>query len=383
MADLPNFQDLFRIGRDEALSRNDRLTLEEIERKGSDLNNLIAASAAMSDDVMGQLAQLKAEVFAGTARFDALDRLILDRYPGLVRKQASPSFGYVTFSFSPAVAAAFSIPDGTQLSTADGVQFITVGAATVAIGATSAEVPIRSVLAGAQQKAKPGAINSLLAQIVGAPASGTTVSNTAATFGGEDRESDSDYVTRSRTYFLSQRRATKPAIEQAVLTIPGIVKCNVFENLDTLGRPIGYVQIVVADSYTEQFVTASTLPASYAAQRANLSVQITTTLEDWRAAGVGVQVVFGTVVLQSVRVALAYLPGVDQEAVKTVVLAKIIQHINGLKPGETLELDTLRQLAQTTSGVYTTGNEIVTPTGNVVPRPGEVLRTSTTFTQVT
>ena len=383
MADLPNFSDLFRVGRDEALSRNDRLTLEEIERKGSDLNNLIAASAAMSDDVMGQLAQLKAEVFAGTARFDALDRLILDRYPGLVRKQASPSFGYVTFSFSPAVAAAFSIPDGTQLSTADGVQFITVGAATVAIGATSAEVPIRSVLAGAQQKAKPGAINSLLAQIVGAPASGTTVSNTAATFGGEDRESDSDYVTRSRTYFLSQRRATKPAIEQAVLTIPGIVKCNVFENLDTLGRPIGYVQIVVADSYTEQFVTASTLPASYAAQRANLSVQITTTLEDWRAAGVGVQVVFGTVVLQSVRVALAYLPGVDQEAVKTVVLAKIIQHINGLKPGETLELDTLRQLAQTTSGVYTTGNEIVTPTGNVVPRPGEVLRTSTTFTQVT
>lgn len=381
--DLPNFSDLFRIGRDEALSRNDRLTLEELERKGSDLNNLIAASAAMSDDVMGQLAQLKAEVFAGTARFDALDRLILDRHPGLVRKQASPSFGYVTFSFSPAVAAAFSIPDGTQLSTADGVQFITVGAATVAIGATSAEVPIRSVLAGAQQKAKPGAINSLLAQIVGAPSSGTTVSNAAATFGGEDRESDADYVTRSRTYFLSQRRATKSAIEQAVLSIPGIVKCNVFENLDTLGRPIGYVQIVIADSYTEQFVTASTLPASYSAQRANLQVQITTTLEDWRAAGVGVQVVFGTVVLQSVRVALAYLPGVDQEAVKTVVLARIIQHINGLKPGETLDLSVLRSLAQTTSGVYATGNEIVTPTGNVVPRPGEVLRTSTTFTQVT
>jgi len=383
VADLPNFQDLFRIGRDEALSRNDRLTLEELERKGSDLNILIAASAAMSDDVMGQLAQLKSEVFAGTAHFDALDRLILDRYPGLVRKQASPSFGYVTFSFSPAVVSAFSIPDGTQLSTADGVQFITVGAAAVAIGATSAEVPIRSVLAGAQQKAKPGAINSLLAQIVGAPSSGTTVSNTAATFGGEDRESDADYVTRSRTYFLSQRRATKSAIEQAVLSIPGIVKCNVFENLDTLGRPIGYVQIVIADSYTEQFVTASTLPASYSAQRANLQVQITTTLEDWRAAGVGVQVVFGTVVLQSVRVALAYLPGVDQEAVKTVVLARIIQHINGLKPGETLDLSVLRSLAQTTSGVYATGNEIVTPTGNVVPRPGEVLRTSTTFTQVT
>lgn len=380
--DLPNFQDLFRTGRDEALSRNNRLTLEEIERKGSDLNILVAASAAMSDDVMGQLAQLKADTFAGTARFDALDRLILDRYPGLVRKQASPSFGYVTFSFSPAVTSAFSIPDGTQLSTADGVQFITVGAVSVAIGTTSIAVPVRSVLAGAQQKAKPGAINSLLAQIVGAPSSGMTVSNTAATFGGEDRESDTDYVTRSRTYFLSQRRATKSAIEQAVLSIPGVRKCTVFENLDTLGRPIGYVQIVVADSYTEQFVTASTLPATYAAQLANLAVQIETVLEDWRSAGVGVQVVFATVVLQSIRVSLAYLPGVDQESVKTVVLARIIQHVNGLKPGEALNISDLRNLAQTTSGVYATGNEIVTPTGNVMPRPGEVLRTSTTFTQV-
>jgi uncharacterized phage protein gp47/JayE len=383
MADLPNFQDLFRTGRDEALSRNNRLTLEEIERKGSDLNILVAASAAMSDDVMGQLAQLKADTFAGTARFDALDRLILDRYPGLVRKQASPSFGYVTFSFLPAVTSAFSIPDGTQLSTADGVQFITVGAVSVAIGTTSIAVPVRSVLAGAQQKAKPGAINSLLAQIVGAPSSGMTVSNTAATFGGEDRESDTDYVTRSRTYFLSQRRATKSAIEQAVLSIPGVRKCTVFENLDTLGRPIGYVQIVVADSYTEQFVTASTLPATYATQLANLAVQIETVLEDWRSAGVGVQVVFATVVLQSIRVSLAYLPGVDQESVKTVVLARIIQHVNGLKPGEALNISDLRELAQTTSGVYATGNEIVTPTGNVMPRPGEVLRTSTTFTQVT
>ena len=382
MADLSNFTDLFRVGRDEALSRNDRLTLEEIERKGSDLNILIAASAAMSDDTMGQLAQLRADAFVGTARGDALDRLILDRYPGFVRKQASPSFGYVTFSFSPAVTSAFTIPDGTQLSTADGVQFITVGAVSVAIGTTSIAVPIRSVLAGAQQKAKPGAISSLLAQITGAPSSGMTVTNTAATFGGEDRESDVDYVTRSKGYFLSQRRATKSAIEQAVLSIPGIVKCNVFENLDTLGRPIGYVQVVVADSYTEQFVTASTLPASYAAQRANLSTHIESVLEDWRAAGVGIQIVFGTVVLQSIQIALSYLSGVDQEAVKTVVLARIIQHVNSLRPGETLAIAKLRDLIQTTSGVYYTANEIVSPLGDVVPRPGEVLRTSTTFTRV-
>jgi hypothetical protein len=206
--------------------------------------------------------------------------------------------------------------------------------------------------------------------------------NTAATFGGEDRESDTDYVTRSRGYFLSQRRATKSAIEQAVLSIPGIVKCNVFENLDTLGRPIGYVQIVVADSYTEQFVTATTLPASYVAQRANIATQIESTLEEWRSAGVGVQIVFGTVVIQSIQISLAYLSGADQDAVKTVVLARVIQYVNSLRPGQTLQASVIRSLIQSTSGVYYTGNELASPTGDVVPLSGEVIRTSTTFTRV-
>ena len=91
---------------------------------------------------------------------------------------------------------------------------------------------------------------------------------------------------------------------------------------------------------------------------------------------------FGTVVLQSIQIALSYLSGVDQEAVKTVVLARIIQHVNSLRPGETLAIAKLRDLIQTTSGVYYTANEIVSPLGDVVPRPGEVLRTSTTFTRV-
>lgn len=216
--------------------------------------------------------------------------------------------------------------------------------------------------------------------IAGAPATGTTVSNLSATFGGEDKETDGDYAVRYKLHYLAARRATVGAIEQAVLAIPGIVKATVFENLDSLGRPIGYVQVVVADSYTEQFVTASTVPATYATQLANLTTQIDRVLLEWRAAGVGVVVKFAAVVLQSVRLVLTYSAGADAESVNAVVLSRVVQHINNLVPGGTLLLEDLRQIMRTTSGVYYTGNEIITPTGNIVPLPGQVLRTSTTFT---
>jgi len=47
MGDFPNFQDLFRVGRDEALVRNGKLTKASIEREGGDANILNAAAAAV------------------------------------------------------------------------------------------------------------------------------------------------------------------------------------------------------------------------------------------------------------------------------------------------------------------------------------------------
>lgn len=380
--DLPSFSTLYRIGKVEALVRNPRLTPDEVDRQGSDINILLAAPAAMADECVAQIASVRKDLYVGTAEGDALDRLITDRYPDLIRKQASPSYGYVTFSFSPAVSGAFTITDGAVLSTADGVQFITLGDTSVSAGTTSKTVPIRSMLAGASQKAGPAKIKNIITSFVGAPSSGMTVSNAAATFGGEDREEDSDYAIRYTLRYLAARRATIGAIEQAVLEVPGIVKCTVFENLDTLGRPIGYVQAVIADSYTEQFVTSATTPAAYASQLAGLQVQIESLLREWRAAGVGVVIKFAQVILQSCRIIPSYAAGADQVAVNSVILSKINQHINNLRPGEPLVFEDLRTILRTTSGLVYTGNEIVTPTGDVLPLPGQVLRTSPTFTSV-
>ncbi len=380
MTDLPTFKDLRRIGQTEALVRNPRLSLDELNRVGSDLDNIISAGAAMADEVVGQLASLRADLFVGTARGAALDRLITDRYPDLLRKQAAPSFGYETFYFGPAVVSAFTIPEGVVLSTADGVQFITATSTSVPIGTTSIQVPIRSVLAGASQKATAGKIVNLTTTISGAPAAGMTVSNVSATFGGEDRETDLDYAVRYRLHYLAARRATLGAIEQALLSVAGIVKVTVFENLDTLGRPIGYIQAVVADSYTEQFVTSSSVPATYASQLANLRTQLDQLLREWRAAGVGVVVVFAQVVIQPIRLSLSYVAGADEDAVRALVITSLVQMVNNLQPGAILTTDSIRDVLRRTSGIYYTGGEILSPIGNVVPLPGQVLRTSPTFT---
>lgn len=382
MADLPSYSDIFRIGKTEALVRNPRLSTDEVDRQGSDINVLLAAGAAMGDEVMGQLAQVRAALYIGTARKSDLDRLITDRYPDLIRKQAAPSFGYADFSFSPVVTGAFVIPDGTVLSTADGIQFGTVGDFSVAVGSVAAHVPIRSVLAGFSQKTAIGKLNNIVDQIIGAPAAGMTVTNNAATFGGEDMETDDDYIVRYKLRYISARRATVPAIEQAVLAYPGITKATAFENLDTLGRPIGYIQVVVADSYTEQFVSSTTLPAGYQAQLANLDNQLEALLDEWRAAGVGVVISFGQVVLQAIKLNLSYSAGADSGAINAIALTTVIQWINNLRPGQALRLSDLRRQLRSISGLYYTGNEILSPLGDVFPKPGQVLRTSSTFTQV-
>lgn len=376
MADLPTFDDLFRIGKLESLARNRKLSAKEFDRKGSDLNILTALSAAMADECVGQLANLWAASFAGTARGAALDRKITDIYPDLIRKQASPSVGYATFTFSSGTA--FSIPDGARLTTEDGIQFIVVGDTAVSSADTSKRVPIRSSQAGVGQKAGAGKINSIMDQISGAPGN-ISVSNAAATFGGEDREEDSDYLVRFRLHYLAARRATKGAITAAVMGVPGVVKCTVIENLDALGRPIGYVKAVVADSYTEQFANTAVLPVTYQAQTASLSSQIENVLEEWRAAGVGVIVEIAKVVLQPVRLSLTYLAGVDEEAIRGRVLALVIQYINNLPPGTVLRLQALRDVVAPVPGLYITGSEVISPIGDVVPEVNEVLRTSSSF----
>lgn len=378
--DLPTFNDLFAVSRNELLARNQKLSLAEVDRTGSDLNIVVGAIAAGADEVTGQLARVAKSRLLATARGSELEVLVYDRY-GLLRKPSSPSYTYVHFTTTAAAGASFTIPDGTLLSAADGLQFVSVGSETFPVGSTGpVRVTVRSLEAGSGQRAVAGAITSVITQIVGAPAD-LEVTNPAATFGGEDSETDEELIARARSFFVNARRGTAEAIRAAVLSFPGVRTCNVFEHYDLLGRPVGPVAVVIADGYTDLFAQSGS-PGSYQLQSDAMVNQLQQFLAEYRAAGIMLSITVAQVQLMSVQMSLSYLAGYDTDAVDTAARAAVIQHINTRRPGESVTMAGMYGALQLVPGLAYTGQEILSPRGTTAVGGGQVLRTNLAMVKV-
>ena len=375
MPDQITFSDLFRIARDEVLSRNARISREAVEREGMDANILIAAATALADEVVGQISDLSAALFIGSARGDVLDRLVFDRY-GLTRKPAAASFGSIQFSTTAPSLTTFTIPDGTLVQTSDGVQFVTIESTVFVVGSTGPlTVAVRSSLAGASQNVKIGTITSIVSTISGAP-DDLEIYNPYATAGGDDVETDESLRNRAQRYFITARRGTMAALEEAALSVPGIRAATAFEMLDSLGRPVRFVQLIVADSFTEQFADYSTTPPRYATQSQMITTEVETAISDVRPAGIYVQILTANVILQQVQLALAFTAGSDVNLAALQARAAVVNYTNSLSPGRTWSAQDVLAQIRLITGIAYTGNELVSPAGDVIAKPLQVIRTS-------
>ncbi len=381
--DFPNFQTLFQIARNEALARNSSMTRDAIEREGSDANIMIAAAVAAADQVVGQQVVNIAGQFLDSALGDALDKLLFDRY-GLTRKVAAASVGTVMFTTTVAAPTAFLVPAGIQLSTADGLQFETIESELFAAGSTGpVYVAVRSLLAGADQQARIGTITSIISRIPGAPTD-LVVTNTLATAGAADRESDSEFRARGRGFFTTVQRGTLSAITQAALNVPGVVRANTFELLDVNGAPNFRVSCVIADQFTDTLANYTAVNPSYEAQSQVLSQEVFNVLQDYRPAGVFVQVQVAQVVLQSIGLSLSFRAGVNLDTVALSARAAITNYINNLAPGQSLYLEPMIQALRGVDGLIVDGDEISVQNSTAVTssdpliyvKPLQVLRTS-------
>lgn len=374
MADLPSWRDYFRIGRDEILTRNSRLTLEVIERDGSDANVLLAAGAAMADEVTGQLMQVAAGLYLDSARGVQLDRLIFDRL-NMPRLSASPSFGSVAFTTPVAATAAFSIPKGIKLSTPDGKQFVTTVAASYPFGSVGpVYAAVQSVLAGASQQAAIGSITSIKDPIVGAV--NLQVTNLTATAGGADDESDDSYRVRARLFFESVRRGTAAAVRAQALSTNGVQTAQTFEYVDSFGRPVKAAQLVITDAFTDDLVNLSPTPPSYQAQSQLLASQVFDNLSDTRPIGIYIDVMVAQIVMQGIVLGLSFQAGVDPDSVALQARARIVQVVNALGSGQTLTIAVMIDGLRLVPGLVVSGGEILSPAGDVVPATLQALRTT-------
>ena len=376
MSDFVGFTDLFRVFRDEVLASNEKLSLDAVERDGADANVLGAACSAVGDEVIGQLAGVAAACWLDSAENQSLHRLVFDRY-SLVCKQAAVALGSVEFSTIATTVAPFTVVAGTQLQTADGKKFLTISPVIFPAGSTGPVVArVRSSVAGKDQQVGVGMITSLTSQVSGAPAD-LTVTNSLATSGADDAESDDALRDRARQFWISARRGTGAAIEAATLAIPGVQKATAIEMLDVCGRPARFVQLIIADGYTDALVSQGVNPVTYQAQSQILAQVVYSGLSDVRAMGIHVEVLVAQVVLQPVRLRLRFQAGYDADAVADVARGTTIAFINSLRPGASLVISDLLIALGTVPGlVLGYGDEIESPAGDVLAQALQVLRTN-------
>lgn len=372
--DFPSFSQLFQAARTEALIRNPQLTRDAVEREGSDANILLASAAAVGDEVVAQLIAVTAGLYLDSASGEALDRLLGDRY-GLLRKTAAAAVGQVAFGLVGTNPAAFTIPAGTTLSTADQIKFETTAPVLFPAGVSLVYADVRSLLAGSAQQVRPNTITSILSPIPFAPPT-LQVTNPYATAGAADRESDTAFRQRGQAFFSTARRGTLAALVQGALAVPGVQSAAAFEGLDAFGKPAPYVSLIVADAYTEALADLSTTPPSYWTQSETLAQTVTAALEEYRPAGLYVQVTVALTYLVPISLSLSYLGSVDTVAVSQSARAALVTYVNSLPPGSAVDPDALVAVLRTVPGLLVTGNEILQPAGAITLLPRAVPRTS-------
>jgi len=375
MADFPSRNDLFRVARDRILGLNAALSADVVSRDGTDANVLVAGGSAMADAVIGQLVNVCRGQFLDSAEGTDLDRLVLDRY-NLVRKPAAPSLGTVVFSTTVANPTAFTIPAGTAIASVDGIQFITsVASSFPALNLGPIYVPIRSVLAGFNQQAKIGTITNITSTLIGSPGD-LVVTNIVATAGAADVEDDPSLRDRARRFWTTSQRGTLAALENGALKVAGVVKATAIEVLDSRGRPGRWVQLLIADRFTDALIKLNTTNPTYDAQAQSLAKAVFLSLANIRCGGIFVQVIVARVVLLQVRLDLTFTADVDPIEVSEQARAVVVDYINSLGPGESFVPEDAVEALTAVNGLVITGGEISVPSGTVVPRAMQALRSS-------
>jgi hypothetical protein len=369
MADCPTFQDLFRVARDEVLIRNKRYTLAAINRRGSDINALTAAGVAVGDAVMGRLIKYNADLFLDSARREALDKLVWDRYR-LLRQKASPAFCEATLRFSSPVVNAFTVPVNTPVLTSDGRVFNTTAEQVVPAGtSTDIAIPVRSALSGASQQIRIGTITSI--QLTAAPLSIMTVTNLVASAGAADEEGDETFRARAKAFYRTSQRGTLPAIARRAVEVPGVRSAAAYDVVNGDGSAARLVQVVVTDQYTQDLQDATVLPGGYQTQAAQLALLVKSSLSDTRAGGIQTDVVMAQIRTLGVTLLLRFRVNVNVTTTAAAARARAVSYTNSLAPGQTWEPEALEQLLAGVPGLEVLGGEVVSPSS---PQPAGILQ---------
>lgn len=359
MADLPTRADLFNVGRRAVVNTpNQRINPEVIDLAGSDANLILGAMSLIGEEIVAALASCMRGLYIETARADQLDRRAFDNF-GLVRFSATPARVDVTLE-RPAPGPAGTYAAGSRVQTPNGTQYATDTDLVFAGATLEGTVSATALVSGPDGYVSAGAITQFLDQ----PFDTTfTVTNTFGAGGGAEAESDTEFRGRIRDVFPTVRRGTLGAISFGGLQVPGIAVAKSFEILNPAPvlLPAAFVQLIVSDRDG-----STPLPSG-------LVQDVTDTLIEFRAAGIPVQVLGGSVQNVGVTWDLDFVAGFDSVSVTEQVRSATVATAQFLAPNGPLFRSSLISAARTVPGAIVRDTSLVAPLGDVYPATPDVL----------
>lgn len=324
----PSFSDLVAIGKAEMLNLRPDLAVAD----GDVTEAMLHAAGAMADAVLGNFAVRERNLFFGGAKGADLDTIIMDRF-GLAREASSRAYGELTISRSGSGGTSGNIPSGTQVGTvvqADGTRVVVTTDNDVAVptGPFSTNVSATAVDYGVSGNARSGTLTKWVSTILGGDTS-VTVTNAADFAGGNDSQSDDDYVAAARMLWQTQRRGTLDAIEAGALSVGGVNVAVATEDVDS-----GITTLFVSDSNGNS--------------NGLMIRNVESALEGWRAAGSLISVVGGVRGELDLTVSIdEYERGFDVAAAADTIAESILALIGRLRVGQDLTIDALTAAAIT------------------------------------
>lgn len=315
----PTHDELYDIAKAPLVAAESKLSI--LDGDISDL--LLLGVAAMGDHIVGYCDRAVKRTYFDGAEKEALDTLI-DDHLGLPRNESQRAYGEITVTRATAAAGAGTILAGTVFAT----DYDTLGATIEYVALVDqswggAEAGSKTLQIEAVYPGRSGnvAINRVRRIVSSLWDSSFTITNAAAIAGGSDDETDPQYRERGRGYTSTIRRATLAAIEYgAKQNGTGVVNATAHENTTS-----GIVDLYVSD----------TAGGSNPTMVAN----VVTVLREWRAAGIPLNVLGGTLVDPTITLAIAVRPGVAQAELEPKIKAFLASWSDRLRVNEMLFAD--------------------------------------------
>ena len=374
---FPTASELFQVGRKAVVTTsNTKINPSIVDVPGSNVNIAVGTNAVLGQEIVKRGSDAMQGAFIDSARKDKLDRVVFDR-TGMLRFSATPATWDLLLRRATTTGGAGTYVSGSRVQTPDGTQYGTN--ADVVFGAHDILKPVTvTALVAGEAGNQPG--TSLLSFVDQPFDSIITVSpapdawgNSSNAAGGTEDETDIQLIGRTRGFFPTLRRGILGAIVYGAQQVDGVAVATATEIANpTSGYPAAFVQLVIGDRN---------------GNASSVMIQdVNDILLQYRAGGIAVQVIGGTVTYQAVQWNLGVQTGFDENLAIARVRAVTVALGQYLPPGPAngkLYRASLFAAAKSVPGVVLSDSSLVLPSTDVVPAtPQTMIRiqpTSVTF----